>query len=348
MDFCGISAWKANCLYLISCPIFGMPNFDPRSIGSSSKAEQLFLAAFATVPWRWVNTGGSSCLWSTANMRAFPCSLCVVFTISMVSFTAVWLLACLVFVSLTTSAYRAFCHDVCADRGLGFAVDSMVQSRHEDSGQPRSSQCRSSGQVLQWSWAERVGTGHGEADRHWRSIFHLGAGSEGSCGARHEGSWVEQQQWWRHAHVGAPRRSGLHDRSGTHQVRGGDGQEEDRGGARDEGKTGVFQAFPSKLPGNVFAKTPGIFGWWPACWICWVEKNLELLTSDRWRRWRWYPSTAARGFHLLFSEEGLSNKIKFINKNSLENGLPDPWRNWGEMLKAIRIWNSCIIIRRAY
>lgn len=33
-------------------PIFGMPNFDPRSIGSSSKAEQLFLAAFATVPWR--------------------------------------------------------------------------------------------------------------------------------------------------------------------------------------------------------------------------------------------------------------------------------------------------------
>ena len=89
-------------------PILGMPNFDPRSIGSSSKAEQLFLAAFATVPWRWVNTGGSSCLWSTANMRAFPCSFCVVFTISMVSFTAVWLLACLVFVSLTDFGVSRF------------------------------------------------------------------------------------------------------------------------------------------------------------------------------------------------------------------------------------------------
>ena len=29
-------------------------------------------------------------------------------------------------------------------------------------------------------------------------------------------------------------------------------------------------------------------------------------------------------------EEGLSDKIKFINKNSLENGLPDPWLQLSE------------------
>jgi hypothetical protein len=28
------------------------------------------------------------------------------------------------------------------------------------------------------------------------------------------------------------------------------------------------------------------------------------------------------------AEEGLSDKIKFINKNSLENGLPDPCPDW--------------------
>ena len=117
-------------------------------------------------------------------------------------------------------------------------VDTLVQFLcYEDSVRPRCSQRGCRCQVLQWSRAECLGTGHGEADWHWRSIFHLGAGSEGSCGARDEGSWAEQQQWWRHARLGPPRR-----------------------------------------------------------------KRTE--------------------------EEGLSDKVKFINKNSLENGLPDPCPDW--------------------
>ena len=98
-------------------------------------------------------------------------------------------------------------------------VDTLVQFLYyEDSVRPRCSQRGRRFQVLQWSRAECLGTGHGEADWHWRSIFHLGAGSEGSCGARDERSWAEQQQRWRHARLSPPRRRGLHDRSGTHQV----------------------------------------------------------------------------------------------------------------------------------
>ena len=125
-------------------------------------------------------------------------------------------LLCLALLTWLCPAWRVSSdsHGVGAARRV---VDTLVQFLcYEDSGRPRSSQRGCRCQVLQWSGAGCVGTGDGEADWHWRSIFHLGASSEGSCGVRDEGSWVEQQQWWRHARLGSPRRSGLHDRSGPH------------------------------------------------------------------------------------------------------------------------------------